>query len=118
MRHKLIAICSLLLAAAAPSARAAQTIPTAAVERNGGGDSYIADGYVEAIRQSALASQVPGRVTALAVKAGDAVKSGQVLLRIDQRAAAQQVAASEAQVAAAQAQMDAARKEYERSQRL
>jgi RND family efflux transporter MFP subunit len=116
MRTKMIAT-SMLLAAAMP-ALAAQNIPTAAAERSGGGNTYIADGYVEAIRQSALASQVPGRVTALSVKAGDAVKGGQVLLRIDQRAAAQQVAASEAQVAAAQAQMDAARKEYERSQRL
>lgn len=117
MRTTIIATCSMLLAAAMPTL-AAQSIPTAAAERSDGGNTYIADGYVEAIRQSALASQVPGRVTALSVKAGDAVKGGQVLLRIDQRAAAQQVAASEAQVAAAQAQMDAARKEYERSQRL
>jgi membrane fusion protein, multidrug efflux system len=118
MRPNIIAICSVLLIAAAQPVAAAETVPTAAVERSGGGTDYVADGYVEAIRQSSLASQVPGRVTALGVKAGDAVKSGQVLLRIDQRAAAQQVAASEAQVAAAQAQMDAARKEYERSQRL
>jgi membrane fusion protein, multidrug efflux system len=118
MRGNIIAICSALLLPAAPSLFAAQTIPTAAAERSSGGNAYVADGYVEAIRQSALASQVPGRVTALAVKAGDAVKSGQVLVRVDQRAAAQQVTASEAQVAAAQAQMDAARKEYERSVRL
>jgi RND family efflux transporter MFP subunit len=118
MRPNIVATCSVLLLSVAPSLPAAQSIPTAAVERSGGGSAYIADGYVEAIRQSALASQVPGRVTALAVKAGDSVKSGEVLLRIDQRAATQQVVASEAQVAAAQAQMDAARKEYERSQRL
>jgi membrane fusion protein, multidrug efflux system len=118
MRPSIISIFTVLLTAAAPSVPAAQSVPTAAAERSGVETAYIADGYVEAIRRSALASQVPGRVTALAAKAGDAVKSGQVLLRIDQRAAAQQVAASEAQVAAAQAQMDAARKEYERSQRL
>lgn len=119
MRPKSIVLCSFLLPlCTVPAAPASEGVPTATVESRGGEQTYIADGYVEAIRQSALASQVPGRVTALSVKAGDAVKNGQVLLRIDQRAAAQQVAASEAQVAAAQAQMDAARKEYERSQRL
>ncbi len=106
------------LALAILPAFAAAEVPTAAVEKNGGADVYAADGYVEAVRQSVIASQVPGRVTSLTVKAGDAVRAGEVLVRIDQRAAAQQVAASEAQAAAAQAQLEAARKEYERSQRL
>jgi multidrug efflux system membrane fusion protein len=96
----------------------AEGIQTALVEKDGGGEIYVADGYVEAVRQSVIASQVAGRITALAVKAGDAMKSGQVLARIDERAAAQQAVASQAQVAAAQAQMEAARKEYERSRRL
>lgn len=93
-------------------------VETAPAQVEGNGQTYVADGYVEAVRQSVIASQVPGRVTALAVKAGDAVRAGQVLARIDERAAAQQVAASEAQVGAAQAQLEAARREYERSQRL
>ena len=119
MRQRDLAIASLLVAlSGCAAARAADTVPTAAVEKGGAGEVYVADGYVEAVRQSVIASQVPGRVTGLTVKAGDAMKSGQVLVRIDQRAAAQQVAASEAQVAAAQAQLDAARKEYQRSQRL
>jgi RND family efflux transporter MFP subunit len=82
------------------------------------GEIYVADGYVEAVRQSVIAAQVPGQVTALTVKAGDTIRSGQVLARIDERAAAQQAAVNQAQVAAARAQMDAAQKEYERSQRL
>lgn len=118
MRSNVFALRGLLMLLAAPPLPAAQTVPTAAVEPGGGAAVYVADGRVEAVRQSTLAAQVPGRVTALTAKAGDAVKSGQVLVRIDQRAAAQQVAASQAQVAAAQAQMDAARKEYERSRRL
>jgi RND family efflux transporter MFP subunit len=61
---------------------------------------------------------VPGRITGITVKAGDAVKSGQPLARIDERAAVLQAAVSQAQVAAAQAQLEAASKEYERSQRL
>lgn len=106
-----------LAAAATPPATAAE-IETVVVEAGGAGSLYVADGAVEAVRQSTIASQVPGRITLLAVKAGDTVKTGQVLARIDERAAVQQAAASEAQVAAAQAQLEAARKEYERSQRL
>jgi membrane fusion protein, multidrug efflux system len=109
---------AVLVLATPPGFAAAAGIATAAVQAEGAGEVYIADGYVEAIRQSAIAAQVPGRVTALTIKAGDAVKSGQVLARIDERAAAQQVAASEAQAAAAQAQLDAARSDYGRSHQL
>jgi RND family efflux transporter MFP subunit len=100
------------------AAAAAAAIETAVVEANGSASVYVADGYVEPVRQTVIASQVPGRITALAVRAGDTVKAGQVLARVDERAAAQQATASQAQVAAAQAQLEVARKEYERSQRL
>ena len=46
-----------------------------------------AEGVVEAVRQSTLAAQVGGRVVALHVKAGDAVRAGQVLVEIDDRTA-------------------------------
>ena len=114
MRLLLVSVALSLACAMAPVCAA----DTVTVEANGGGAIYVADGAVEAVRQSTLASQVAGRVTALAVKAGDTIRNGQVLVRIDERAAAQQSIASEAQVAAAQAQLDAAAKEYERSQRL
>lgn len=100
-----------------PYARAAG-IESVAVKVAGAGDIYIADGAVEAIRLSAIAAQVFGRITELDVKAGDRVKSGQVLARIDERESAQQAAASQAQIAVAQAQLDAARKDLERSQLL
>lgn len=93
-------------------------VPTAPVEGPGGDRVYLADGVVEAVRQTVVAAQVPGRVTTLAVTAGDTVRAGQLLVRIDARAAAQQAVASDAQAAAAQAQLEAARGEYERSQRL
>lgn len=111
----LIFVVALLMSGAALHAAAVETIT---VEANGAGALYVADGAVEAVRQSTIASQVSGRITALAVKAGDTMRSGQILARIDERAAAQQSAASEAQVTAAQAQLYAASKEYERSQRL
>lgn len=76
------------------------------------------DGVVEAIRQSVLSAQVPGAVVSLRVKAGDRVTSGQVLLQVDGRAAAQQARAAAAQVDAARASQDAAAKEFERQQQL
>jgi multidrug efflux system membrane fusion protein len=52
------------------------------------------------------------------VRAGDVVKAGQILLRLDSRAATGELAASEAQAAAARVQLDVAQREFERSQRL
>lgn len=112
-----LAAAFLALAVGAPVS-GASSIETVTVKIAGAEGIYIADGAVEAIRQSAIAAQVIGRITELTVKAGDPVRSGQVLARIDERTAAQQAAASRAQVVAAQALLDAARKEYERRQQL
>ena len=57
-------------------------------------------------------------VVALAVKVGDTVKAGQVLARIDARAAEQNAAAGDAQVLAARAQLDIATKDFARQQQL
>jgi len=76
------------------------------------------DGVVEAVRQTAMAAQVPGAVVALAVKAGDRVRAGQVLVRLDARAAEQTAAAGAAQVRAARAAQEAATREFERQQQL
>jgi RND family efflux transporter MFP subunit len=92
--------------AAAP-AQAASARPTAAF-----------DAVVEAVRQTAIAAQVAGAVIQLDVKAGDRVRAGQVLLRIDARAADQTAAAGAAQARAAQAMQEVAAKDYERQQLL
>jgi RND family efflux transporter MFP subunit len=76
------------------------------------------DGVIEAVRQTVLAAQVPGAVVELNVKAGDRVQAGQLLLRIDARAADQSAAASNAQVQAARAALDVATREYERQKQL
>lgn len=76
------------------------------------------EGTVEAIKSSLIAPQVAGSITALPVKAGDEVKAGQLLARIDTRIAQQQVISNQAQVAAANAQLSAARQEFERKRRL
>lgn len=81
-------------------------------------DSAGFDGVVEAVRQTVIAAQVSGAVTALSVKVGDFVKEGQVLLRVDARAAAQNNAASDAQVQAARSALALATKDYERQRAL
>lgn len=83
----------------------------------GAQDSSL-DGVVEAVRQTTLSTQVAGSVVALHVKAGDRVKAGQELMRIDARAAQQNAAGSAAQVEAAQASLLVAGKELERQQQL
>ncbi len=91
---------------------------TAPVVGQRGGELYVAEGSVEAVRQSVISPQVAGRITQLTVKAGDMVQKGQLLVRIDAQAAAQQANASQAQVESAQAQLNVATREFERQQQL
>jgi RND family efflux transporter MFP subunit len=116
----IVGIALLALAAGAASAAPAvqPTHPTVAVATNGGADVSGFDGVVQAVRQTAVAAQVAGAVVALDVKAGDAVKAGQVLLRLDARAAEQTAAAGAAQVQAARATQEAATRDLERQQQL
>ena len=110
-------ICLLLFATTAPSMWAAP-LATETIKPGAGNDSYTAEGVVEAVRSSTIGAELAGRVTALMVKAGDKVQSGQVMARIDERVAAQQALASQSQVAAAQAQLVVAQSDFERRQKL
>ncbi len=103
--------------AAAPIAAGAE-IATAVVELREVDQTYSAEGVVEAVRQSTVAAQVPGRIVELRVDAGQMVVKGQVLARIDEREAAQAAAASEAQTARAEADLGNSRVNYERTKRL
>jgi RND family efflux transporter MFP subunit len=76
------------------------------------------EGVVEAVRQATLGAQVAGRITELAVKAGDPVRAGQVLARIDARTAEQAVAATRSQVAEAEANLANARRRHDRNVNL
>lgn len=114
-----VAVCVAGLPAGAQTADASATpLATAPVQAVAGVRGRSFDAVVEAVRQTVVAAQVPGAVTALSVKAGDTVTAGQVLARIDARAAEQTAASSEAQVKSAQAMLDVARKDYERQQQL
>ena len=91
---------------------------TPVTTQGGAGAAVSLNAVVEAVRQTTLSAQVPGAIVALRVKVGDTVKAGQELLRIDARAAQQNVAGSAAQVEAAQASLNVAATEYERQQQL
>jgi RND family efflux transporter MFP subunit len=118
-----VIVAALLLLAAGGSAvaqGAAPTgLPTTTVRAGGAGAAASAyDGVVEAVRQTVVAAQVPGAVVALDVKAGDTVKAGQLLARIDARAAEQTASAAQAQLKSAQAMLEVATKDFERQQQL
>ena len=104
-------------AAATPATPAAGLVTAPAQAVSELGQSSF-DGVVEAVRQTTLAAQVPGAVLELAVKVGDRVQAGQLLLRIDARSADLGALASNAQVQAARAALDVATREYTRQQKL
>lgn len=123
MRHRLFVCATLSLglttATVAAEATKAATLRIAPVQVIAGvTQSASLDAVVEAGRQTVIAAQVPGAIVALPVKAGDRVKGGQVLLRLDARAAQSGVAASHAQLESARAQASLAEKELKRQQAL
>ena len=79
---------------------------------------YSTEAVVEAGRESTLASQVSGRILMLNVDAGDSVRQGQLLVRIDDSEARNSMADSQAQVAQAQASLANAQAQYERAKQL
>lgn len=81
-------------------------------------DVISAEGVVEAVRQSTLAAQIAGQIVELRVKVGDSVKAGQMLARIDPRAAEQVVSGSQSQLAEAQAGLTNALRSFERNKQL
>lgn len=109
---------ALACSAFAPAAGAAELLATAEAQYREVPLTWGADGMVEAVRQSTVSAQIAGRVKEILFDAGDAVRKGQVILRIDEREAAQAVAGSKAQVMRAQAAAQNARAEYERARQL
>lgn len=115
MLYLRLLICSLLLPTQPVHAESLITVP---VKRELSGEVYLAEGVVESVKTTQISTEMQGSITALPVKAGDVVKAGQLLARIDTRQARQQVVGSQAQSAAVNAQLNAARQTYERKQRL
>ncbi len=97
---------------------AALPFPTAKVAYQNIDKSYSTEATVEAVRQSTVSAQVSGRITAVNFDVGDAVKAGQVIVRIDPSELSQAVAGSRAQVAQAEAQLANAKANYDRQVQL
>jgi RND family efflux transporter MFP subunit len=93
-------------------------VPTVRIESRASVPVVVAEATIEAVQQSTLAAQMPGRILALAVDAGDRVSKGQVLVRIDPAEAAAAVAAADAGIAQAQTGLANARAEYARARSL
>jgi len=101
-----------------PKAAPAAEFKSAAAEVREVDLTYTAEAVIEAVRQSTVSSQIAGRIVELRFDVGDYVKKGEVIARIDERAAGQALAASEAQVREADAAARNARVQYERSRQL
>lgn len=107
----------ILPALAAPLAQA-EPVPTATLGAGNAGSGFALSGSLEALRQATLAAQVGGSVLQLAVKAGDRVKAGQLLARIDERDTQAGLMAADAGLAQADAQWRNARLQAERTRDL
>ena len=115
MKLRQLAWCFFLVGAAAG---AAEEIPVVPVTTTAAAGVHVADASIQAVRQSVVSAQVSGRVIELAVRAGDAVRAGQLVARIDDRELGAAEAASRAATLEAQANLARAELDYRRAQEL
>ncbi|RZS54451.1 efflux RND transporter periplasmic adaptor subunit [Sphaerotilus mobilis] len=106
------------VAAGAEPVAAAIPVPTVTLQAQTIAGSLTLDASLQAVRQATVAAQVGGNVVALAVKAGDRVRAGQLLARIDERSTAAALAQGDAAVNQADAAARLARIERDRSREL
>ncbi len=100
------------------SVHAAEQLAVAPVEYREVAQTYVAEGLVEATRQSTVSAQISGRVKEIYFDVGDRVKPGQLILRIDERESVQALAGSQAQLAQSQANLQNAKSTYERAKQM
>ena len=93
-------------------------IEVAPVVQSAAAGVYVVDATVQAVKQSVVSAQVPGRVLQLLVRAGDAVTAGQVIARIDDREWVAAEASSQAAIFEAQANLARAELDFKRTQEL
>ncbi|MHA3902938.1 efflux RND transporter periplasmic adaptor subunit [Castellaniella sp. WN] len=92
----------------------AQSLRTAPVNAITAPDQLSLDGTVQAIREATLAAQVAGTVASVEIQAGDAVRAGQALLRLDGQEAMQAQQAAQALIREADAELALAQAELRR----
>lgn len=96
----------------------AQSVPTLTLRQGGGVSGFALEGVVQAVNQTTLAAQTNGRITALKVKAGDRVKSGQVIATIEDRESSVAAERSQAQWTQADAELRNAQAQFDRTRDL
>lgn len=116
--HALAADSPAPVPATASRTSGASGVPVITVARSGTASSLELDGSIQPLRQATVASQVGGNVLQLAVKAGDRVKAGQLVARVDSREATAALQRSDAALAQAQAEATNARLNAERTRDL
>jgi RND family efflux transporter MFP subunit len=85
---------------------AAEPLPVITVKPHAVALAFPAESLVEAVQQATVGAQVAGRVLEVRADAGQSVKKGDVLMRIDAREAAEAARAAEAQYANARVSYD------------
>ena len=100
-----------VLGLALSASAVAESLSVIAVKPHAVDLAFPSEAVVEAIQQATVGAQVPGRVLEVKADAGQTVKKGDVLMRIDAREAAEAARAAEAQYANA-------RVHYERTKSL
>ena len=106
------------LLASSVLAQGALQVPTVQIQSRALAASYEHDAVIQPVRQSTVAAQASGRIVALAVKAGDPVRAGQLLATIDDREAAVGMQRSQAQLAQSEAELRNAQVSLERTRDL
>ena len=116
--HKQTTILFVLLFLLLPvaSAVAADTASKLQIRSSSFNQNY--PGTVIASRQAKLAFRVGGPLIKVAVKPGDKVKKGQLLMQIDPRDFNDSIHVLEAQLAGAESQQDRAQRDFDRAQTL
>jgi RND family efflux transporter MFP subunit len=99
--HRAVATFAALLLAAPVIAQTTVIVEAREVEI-----SYPAEAVVEAVHQATVAAQVAGRVVDARADAGQRVKQGELLMRIDAREAAENSASTQAQLVQAKASFE------------
>ncbi len=94
------------------------SVPTVVVGNTVAGAALEFDAVLQPVRQATVSAQVGASVLVLRVNAGDTVRRGQPLVRLDDREARANSARSEAAVAQAQAELRSAQQVLDRNHAL
>jgi RND family efflux transporter MFP subunit len=108
----------LIVAGGSISCAAAEQLSTSHLQVRSTPFNQSYPGMIFASQQTQLAFRVGGPLINVAVKPGDVVKKGQVLMQIDPRDFEDNIRVLEAQLAGAKSQQDRAKRDFDRAQTL